>query len=201
MTDLDVGEFLDVQETRAAAPRGTARRVTPCGGAGGAGASTTLERLWEGYLAELADGRRIVETKAQHDLRVTVAIARVYDYDPPSFSYFLSTKKIGTGRPATSDFHPMVVHWLRSTGDRTGVRKLLCRRSFKSGSVGKRFVPSLRGKPPRNVRIWNSCRVPRVRRTFYKMSARMLAVPNPLAPMPRRDRISSSAAMRLRSQP
>jgi hypothetical protein len=126
MTDLDVGEFLDVQETRAAAPRVTARRVTPCGGAGGAGASTTLERLWEGYLAELADGRRIVETKAQHDLRVTVAIARVYDYDPPSFYYFLSTKKIGTGRPATSDFHPMVVHWLRSTGDRTGRSTVVC---------------------------------------------------------------------------
>src|SRR5438067_957276 len=121
MTDLDVGEFLDVQETLAPGPRGTARRVTPYGGAAGAGSTSAIsERLWEAYLAELADGRRIVETKAQHDLRVTVAVARLYEYDPPGFPYFLSTKKIGTGRPAKSYFHPIVMHWLRATGDRTG---------------------------------------------------------------------------------
>lgn len=115
-------DFLGNQKTLAPPLRGTD------GLAAGAGASTTLllERLWKEYLDELADGRRIVETKAQHDLRVTVAVARLYEYDPPGFSYFLSTKKIGTGRPAKSDFHPIVVHWLRSTGDRTGRSTVLC---------------------------------------------------------------------------
>jgi hypothetical protein len=126
MTDLDVEKFLDVQETLVPPLCSAGGDTSVCGRAAAAGASTALERLWEGYLAELADGRRIVETKAQHDLRVTVAIARVYDYDPPGFSYFVSTKKIGTGRPATSDFHPMVVHWLRSTGDRTGRSTVVC---------------------------------------------------------------------------
>jgi hypothetical protein len=127
MTDLDVGEFLDGQETLAPAPRGTAGRVSPCGGAEGAGSTSAIsERLWADYLAEIADGRRIIESKAQHDLRVTVAVARLYDHDPPGFPYFLSTKKIGTGRPAKSYFHPIVMHWLRATGDRTERSTVCC---------------------------------------------------------------------------
>src|SRR5262249_22379671 len=39
---------------------------------------------------------------------------------------FLSTKKIGTGRPAKSEFHPIVVHWLGVTGDRTGRSTVMC---------------------------------------------------------------------------
>lgn len=121
LPELAEPEFLENQKTLVPPLRGT-------GGdnAAGAGTSTALERLWEGYLAEVADGCQIAETKAQHELRVTIAIARVYHYDPPRFSYFVSTKKIGTGRPATSDFRPMVANWLRSTGDRTGRSTVVC---------------------------------------------------------------------------
>ena len=127
MTDLDVEKFLDVQETLAPAPCGTTGGNHALWGAEGAGSTSAIsESLWEAYLAELADGRRIVETKAQHDLRVTVAVARLYEYDPPGFPYFLSTKKIGTGRPARSYFHTIVMHWLRATGDRTGRSTVCC---------------------------------------------------------------------------
>jgi len=120
-------EFLEFQETLAPAISGAAEGNIPCEGFEGAGSSSaTLERLWAEYLAVLADGRWIIETKAQYDLRLTVSIARIYDYDPPGFTYLLSTKKIGTGRPPKSDFHNIVMHELRATGDKPGRSTVIC---------------------------------------------------------------------------
>src|SRR6266478_3543514 len=64
LPELAKPEFLENQKTLVPPLRGAGGDTFVCGRAAGAGASTALERLWEGYLAELADGRRIVETKA-----------------------------------------------------------------------------------------------------------------------------------------
>src|SRR5437764_12283993 len=77
-------------------------------------------RAWNEFLAAIADGRTLIVSKAEHDRRTIVAIGRWYECHPGRWSYFLSTRKIGTGRPAKSDFHPIVVYALNAMGVRTG---------------------------------------------------------------------------------
>jgi hypothetical protein len=87
---------------------------------------TPAEQLWQDYLSVLAEGRGIIESKAEHDRRMIVAIASLYECHTGGWSYFLATKKIATGRPAKSDFHPIVVHALGTIGDRTGRSTVMC---------------------------------------------------------------------------
>jgi hypothetical protein len=84
------------------------------------------DRAWQHYEAVLTEGRGISESKAAHDVRVIVAIARLWECHPGGWSYFLITKKISTGRPAKSDFHPIVIHALNAIGDRTGRSTVVC---------------------------------------------------------------------------
>ncbi len=128
-TDLAAAQidFLEHQETLSPAPCGNAGGITPSRFAESAGTTSAIsERLWGDYLSVLVDGRRLIESKVQYDQRAIVAIARLYECHTGGWSYFLSTKKIGTGRPAKSDFHPIVMHWLGATADRTGHATVVC---------------------------------------------------------------------------
>jgi hypothetical protein len=87
---------------------------------------TPQERAWNDFLTMIAEGRQIVLSKAEHDRRVIVSVARLYECHTSDWSYFLSTKKIGTGRPAKSEFHHIVVYALNAMGDKTGRSTVVC---------------------------------------------------------------------------
>src|SRR5205814_5228134 len=84
------------------------------------------ERAWNEFLAAIAEGNRLIFSKAEHDTRTMVSIGRLYECHEGRWSYFLATKNISasrqasTGRPAKSDFHPIVINALKLMGDQTG---------------------------------------------------------------------------------
>ena len=84
------------------------------------------ERAWNDFVATIAEGRRIIVSKTEHDRSVIISIARLYECYTGRWSYFLATKKIGIGRPAKSDFHAIVAHALNAMGDRTGRSTVVC---------------------------------------------------------------------------
>jgi hypothetical protein len=84
------------------------------------------ERAWRDFLDVIAEGRKLIVSKAEHELRVMVSTARLYECHTGRWGYFLNTKKIGTGRPAKSDFHHIVVHAFDLMGDRTGRSTVVC---------------------------------------------------------------------------
>jgi hypothetical protein len=85
------------------------------------------DAVWEEYVRLLAEGRHLIESKAQHDIRMYVQIGRLFECHAGSWSYFQDSKKIPPKPPqARSDFHRIVMHGLGETTDRKTGRPTVC---------------------------------------------------------------------------
>jgi hypothetical protein len=108
---------------------------------------SSADAEWAEFERLVAEGRGLTESKAQHDIRMFVQIARLWECHAGRWSFFLDTKKLQRRPQARSDFQPIVMHWLGATADPTG-------RGTKCCTVLDEWTRTKPAVPPNEIANW-----------------------------------------------
>jgi hypothetical protein len=78
------------------------------------------EALWQEFVAINRERGSLNLNATENQRQTLVVIAKLRRYHGPRWSYFLASKNIKRQRNAVSDYHPIVMHALGISSDRTG---------------------------------------------------------------------------------
>jgi hypothetical protein len=78
------------------------------------------EALWQEFVAINRERGSLNLNATENQRQTLVVIAKLRRYHGPRWAYFLASKKIKRQRNALSDYHPIVMHALGISSDRTG---------------------------------------------------------------------------------